>query len=148
MFVTKEVNSESIYAVNITKNGEAQQVIVDSYLPCLNGQPIFSSAHGDELWVLIMEKAWAKVHGSYERIVGGQAHQTLRDLLGAPGYEHETNEEGIWDEIMQADQKDYIMAAGVSQNSEEDAKSLQKIGLVGGHSYGLIAAHVVKDKKG
>jgi len=40
------------------------------------------------------------------------------------------------------------MAAGVSQNSEEDAKMLQKIGLVGGHSYGLIAVHVVKDKKG
>ena len=95
-----------------------------------------------------MEKAWAKAHGSYERIVGGQAHQTLRDLLGAPGYEHETKDEGIWTEISEGDKKDYIMAAGVSQNSEEDAKMLQKIGLVGGHSYGLIAVHVIKDKNG
>jgi hypothetical protein len=71
LFVTKECNSESIYAVNITKNGEAQQIVVDSYLPCLDKSPIFSSAHENELWVLIMEKAWAKAHGSYERIVGG-----------------------------------------------------------------------------
>ena len=96
MFVTKEVTNEGIYAINITKNGEPIQIIVDSYLPCFKGAPIFSSAHGNELWVLLMEKSWAKVHGSYERIIGGQAHQTLRDLLGAPAYEHETSEEGIW----------------------------------------------------
>jgi len=35
-----------------------------------------------------MEKAWAKIHGSFQRIEGGQAHLTMRDLTGAPSYSH------------------------------------------------------------
>lgn len=36
------------------------------------------------------------------------------------------------------------MAAGV--DNEEEPEKLQKIGLVGGHSYGLIAATTVRSK--
>ena len=97
----------------MTKNGEPVQIIVDSYLPCIDGQPAFSTAHENEMWVLILEKAWAKIHGSYERVIGGQAHLTLRDLLGAPGYEHESSEEGIWQEIEKAHSKGYIMTCGI-----------------------------------
>ena len=71
LFVTKEVNKHGLFAVNMTKNGEKVQVLVDSNIPCLNGKPVFSSANGNELWVIILEKAWAKLHGSYERIIGG-----------------------------------------------------------------------------
>ena len=148
MFVSDQVNPEGLFAVNMTKNGEKVQVLVDNQIPCTegqSGQPMFSSANENELWVLILEKAWAKLHGSYERIIGGQAHQTLRDLTGAPGFEYETSEEDAWDKILDAEKKDFIMAAGVPA---EDAEKLKAIGLVGGHSYGLIAARTVKNKDG
>lgn len=74
---------------------------------------MFSRSNGPELWVLILEKAWAKIHGSYERIIGGQAHLTLRDLNGAPGFEYLSTEEGIFERILEADKKQYIMAAGI-----------------------------------
>jgi|TARA_B110000305_G_C19431785_1_gene636589 hypothetical protein len=41
--------------------------------------------------VILLEKAWAKLHGSYERIIGGMAHYTFRDLTGAPAYEYSLN---------------------------------------------------------
>ena len=41
----------------------------------------------NDLWVFILEKAWAKLHGCYERIINGQVHKTLRDLTGAPSWE-------------------------------------------------------------
>ena len=46
---------------------------MDDYFPCYNGEPAFSKANGDEMWVLILEKVWAKLHGSYERIEAGLA---------------------------------------------------------------------------
>lgn len=88
-----------MFGVRITKNGNYECVIVDDYFPCLDKQPCFTRANGNELWVLILEKAWAKVHKSYERIIGGQSHQTFRDITGAPGYEYKTCEDNIWDII-------------------------------------------------
>ena len=123
-------------------------MLIDDYIPCIDGRPAFSSANGNELWVIILEKAWAKLHGSYERIVGGQAHHTLRDLLGAPAYEFATSLDDTWEKILDADKRDYIMAAGVSEHNSEDTERLTAIGLVAGHSYGLIAAAQVLDRDG
>lgn len=68
MFAKPEMNPYGVFAVNFTKNGEKKQVIVDDYIPCKKDIPYFSKGNGNELWVIILEKAWAKLHGSYERI--------------------------------------------------------------------------------
>ena len=39
-------------------------VIIDKYLPCINRNPIFSYSFS-ESWIMYIEKAWAKLHGSY-----------------------------------------------------------------------------------
>ena len=36
-----------------------------------------------ELWTMIFEKAWAKLHGSYESIEGGETEDALQYLTGA-----------------------------------------------------------------
>jgi calpain-15 len=46
-------------------------VVVDDYIPCKDGRIVFSHAHDNELWVMLLEKAWAKIHGNYARIIGG-----------------------------------------------------------------------------
>ena len=33
--------------------------------------PLFSSSNGYEIWVLLLEKAWAKIYGSYENVEAG-----------------------------------------------------------------------------
>ena len=38
----------------------------------------------DELWVLLLEKAYAKVYGGYGNIVGGSGLEALKNLTGAP----------------------------------------------------------------
>jgi hypothetical protein len=40
-----------------------------------------------------MEKAWAKLHGSYKRIEAGQCHNCFRDITGAPAWEYINSEE-------------------------------------------------------
>ncbi len=76
---------EGVYGLNMYKNGKKVHVIIDDYIPVDgNGQLYMSKAHGNELWVILIEKAYAKLHGSYERISGGLSHEALRDLTGAP----------------------------------------------------------------
>ena len=85
LFITKDVNSKGFYRVKICKNGEWVTVAVDDYFPCHpEGGPMFSRAHCNELWVLILEKAYAKLHGNYFMLRGGFANEALIDLTGCP----------------------------------------------------------------
>lgn len=118
LFESDQVNEQGIYGVKLTKNGIKQLVVLDDFLPCKDRSPVFSQANGNELWVLILEKAWAKLHGSYDKIIGGYAHQALRDLTGAPAFEFETSEEDTWKKILDADRKKFIIQAGISQDDE------------------------------
>jgi hypothetical protein len=38
-------------------------VVLDYYFPCLDGRIIFSHVHDNELWVMLLEKDFAKLHG-------------------------------------------------------------------------------------
>ena len=102
--------------------------------------------------MIILEKAWAKLHGSYERIIGGMAHYTFRDLTGAPAYEYsvtpddENEENDIWQIILDADKKDYIMSAGIAMNDKGNLANM--MGLIDQHSYGLIGAAEVMSSQG
>lgn len=63
-----------------------KQIIVDDCFPCynsLNG-PAFTKGNGNEIWVLILEKAYAKLYKSYERIEEGNSKDALNELTGAP----------------------------------------------------------------
>ena len=61
------------------------EVTVDDLFPCEpNGSPIFASGMHNEIWVLILEKAYAKVHGSYFLLKGGYVNEALVDLAGCP----------------------------------------------------------------
>lgn len=59
-------------------------MILDDYFPSLYGQPCFSKNHGKEIWVLLIEKMWAKQNRDYVNIEGGFMTETLHDLTGAP----------------------------------------------------------------
>lgn len=92
----------------MTKNGAPVNVIIDDYFPTKNQAAVFTSAHGNELWVLILEKVWAKLHGCYHRIIGGQCHQTFRDVTGAPAWEimskpEEGEEDNVWERIVEGE---------------------------------------------
>lgn len=71
-FETKEVNSAGIYLLTLYVNGVLTPIIVDDWIPVTrNNKPAFSSTHDEELWVILLEKAWAKLHKTYARTEGG-----------------------------------------------------------------------------
>ena len=54
-------------------NGVLTPVIVDDHFPVKDGQARmrFAYSKDEELWVSLLEKGWAKLHGSYARVEGG-----------------------------------------------------------------------------
>lgn len=71
-------NEEGVYKLNLCKNGQCVTVTVDDYFPCYpGGGPIYSKSHGNELWVLLIEKAYAKLHGSYDILGHGYMYHAM-----------------------------------------------------------------------
>ncbi|XP_026169223.1 calpain-10 [Mastacembelus armatus] len=65
------------------QQGYWTQVIIDDRLPCINSTLCFSRCHSPTaFWVPLLEKAYAKLHGSYERLWAGQVSEALVDLTG------------------------------------------------------------------
>ena len=58
---------------------------VDDYVPCFNnGGPIFSTGSEESVWLLVLEKAFAKMYGGYKLLEGGSPTDAFRDLFGQP----------------------------------------------------------------
>jgi calpain-15 len=107
----------------------------------VKGGPVFSRAHGNEMWVLLLEKAYAKLHGNYYTLRGGYASEGMTDLTGNPTecYDFE-------DPI--AAKKGYMLSASTPGEDlwTENGGAQQDGGLVMGHAYSIIT--VVKTKEG
>lgn len=101
--------------------------------------PAFSkSSNPKEMWVLLLEKVWAKLNHNYENTITGFASEAFRCLTGAPVdfYNHEYVE-NIWNEIVEADKRNYIICTSAGK-ATLDSTDYAKLGLVSDHSYAVI----------
>ncbi|XP_061835730.1 calpain-10 [Nerophis lumbriciformis] len=65
------------------QNGLWTEVTIDDRLPCVDSALCFSHCNGPSaFWVALLEKAYAKLCGSYEQLWAGQVSEALVDLTG------------------------------------------------------------------
>lgn len=72
-----------IYVLRFFKDSVWRYVLIDDRLPCYAGNKalVFGSCtRKDELWVPLIEKAYAKIHGCYQTLISGFIDDGLADL--------------------------------------------------------------------
>ena len=101
LFKTQQPNKAGCYVVQMCVGGIWQDIVVDDYLPCSNGRPIYGHTQSGALWVALIEKAWAKLCGSYQAIVMGTADMGFIHLCGMPSFglkhvEYRSKRDELW----------------------------------------------------
>lgn len=96
-FLTKDANAAGCYSLVMTIDGEDLEIVVDDWFPFYidsSGKESFcfsrtkggkdDQCESSEIWVMILEKAWAKVCGSYEAAEMGTASEAFNNIDGTP----------------------------------------------------------------
>ncbi|KHN06483.1 Calpain clp-1 [Glycine soja] len=155
VIITPDYNEEGIYTVCFCVQGEWIPVVVDDWIPCeLPGKPAFAtSKKGYELWVSILEKAYAKLHGSYEALEGGLVQDALVDLTGGAGEEIDMRSGEaqidlasgrLWSQLLRFKQEGFLLGAGSPSGSDVHISSS---GIVQGHAYSILQVRDVDGHK-
>mmetsp|Transcript_12488 Transcript_12488/g.10739 ORF Transcript_12488/g.10739 Transcript_12488/m.10739 type:complete len:247 (-) Transcript_12488:110-850(-) len=143
-FITKEANPHGLYSVALFDRGMPVEIVVDDKFPCYpdTKSALFTKPKGTEAWVMIMEKAFCKLHGSYTLPESGYSMKALENINGCPAEELDNNDmepEENWKKIYEFDQKKFIMTC-----SPRSGQNKSETGLVSGHAYTLISAFEVE----
>eukprot|EP00899_Mesostigma_viride_P005554 jgi/Mesvir1/149/Mv13513-RA.1 len=165
LFADTAPNAAGCYLVRLFLDGDWRSILVDAQLPITNrprhrgtqgalGGPsldtflAFSRADHQQLWAPLLEKAYAKAHGSYRAIAGGQVAEALLDLTGAPVFTVEMDYPGfsldaLWAQLVYFKSQKFPMGCATAPNPH-----LEEMGLVGNHAYSILECREVQLKEG
>ena len=155
LFKTKKLNEDGFYEIIFYIDGIKQIVIVDDYIPVKRSTkwPCFSQPHENTIYVMLLEKAWAKINGGYVNVNKGLPSEALEVLTGMGSLSYDISNKDKEDlneyklEIVKNVQTADKNNCFISCSSKND-KSIEKIGLVPGHAYSVINFYEIETSNG
>jgi hypothetical protein len=138
IFRTKKVSQNGYYEIVLFLDGEWQVITLDDHFIVSSGTNDleFSTPNGNEIWVPLLEKAWAKINSGYAAIISGWPCDPMRAITGFPSLiiKHQNqSEQVIWDSLQDSEERKKIMVT-VTKKEEE----IKNFGLVPCHAYTLV----------
>ncbi|KAF0716737.1 hypothetical protein As57867_002683, partial [Aphanomyces stellatus] len=76
------------HKVSLHRQGQPIRVLVDGYIPCfVGGGPVLMKCLEGAAWPLLLQKAYAKLHGGYSQVLSIPVSQILEECFGYPRIE-------------------------------------------------------------
>ena len=121
--------------------GEWVDVVVDDYLPTRFNKLMFmNSKSPNEFWTALTEKAYAKLHGSYEALKGGTTCEAMVDFTGGCSEMYQLKESDCPGDIMTIMLKAFDRCSMKGCSMEPDpnvTEAKTDVGLIRGHAYSI-----------
>jgi len=140
------ISTRVLFSFRFWQYGEWTDVVVDDYLPSRDGRLVYMrSQERGEFWSALLEKAYAKLHGSYRALRGGTTAEAMTDFSGGctEVYDLKDAPGDVFDIMMKTHARNSMQACSVEADPYVfEAKT--DSGLVRGHAYSL--TKVVKAK--
>ena len=149
-FYTQIVNKAGIFLVGIFVGGVETPIIIDDFLPTLTTlerfEPYFARSREPELWISLLEKAWAKYLGSYIKIKAGLSRNVAIHLMGTAATEinHGTVDDRteFFNMLMRSYHKgNTMMATAMNEDEPLGSGETNAQGIVQLHAYSILKVH-------
>ncbi|KAJ0008813.1 hypothetical protein NQD34_016228 [Periophthalmus magnuspinnatus] len=134
-----------IFHFRFWRFGRWVDVVIDDKLPTLNGRLIFVySKRSNEFWPALLEKAYAKVCGSYADMKAGVPAEALVDFTGGVHLCVQLSEPSLdlWELMCRAGKYTPLMSCGTAPGENK----VLPTGLVQGHAYSVTGVKQVQSQ--
>ncbi|XP_026171820.1 calpain-12 isoform X2 [Mastacembelus armatus] len=130
-----------IFHFTFWQYGEWVEVVVDDRLPVREGRLLFSYSHTrNEFWSALVEKAYAKLIGSYASLKGGNISEGMEDFTGGIAYSLQIpsyTPQVLWRRLTGALSRGSLLSCFIQATSTRDVGKVTAEGLVNGHAYAI-----------